>query len=185
MVNTSISRTSILAGEVRTPPAHRVRKSLPRRPLQRSAQQALPWNEVVFRVLHTVTQEKNEGSFTMSSTFWELPQVLTNLQSRLSVEFSEQLSVNHSTVSAGPVLLTQPEEEALPADLPATCLNRGTVTLDTRYPMPRPGLRAREMYTNTDPVLRVPRLKGKDKHTGDEIASLDAGLNDTDKWFAN
>ena len=51
--------------------------------------------------------------------------------------------------------------------------------------MPRPGLRAREMYTNTDPVLRVPRLKGKDKHTGDEIASLDAGLNDTDKWFAN
>lgn len=41
------------------------------------------------------------------------------------------------------------------------------------------------MYTNTDPVLRVPRLKGKDKHTGDEIASLDAGLNDTDKWFAN
>lgn len=53
----------------------------------------------------------------MSSAFWELPQVLTNLQSRLSVEFSEQLSVNHSTVSAGPVLLTQPEEEALPADL--------------------------------------------------------------------
>ena len=42
------------------------RKSLPRRPLQRSAQQALPWNEVVFRVLHTVTQEKNEGSFTVS-----------------------------------------------------------------------------------------------------------------------
>ena len=51
--------------------------------------------------------------------------------------------------------------------------------------MPRPGLRAREMYTNTDPVLRVPRLKGKDKHTGDEIAFLDAGLNDRDKWFAN
>lgn len=51
--------------------------------------------------------------------------------------------------------------------------------------MPRPGLRAREMYINIDPVLRVPSLKGKDKHTGDEIASLDAGLNDTDKWFAN
>ncbi|KAI4547323.1 hypothetical protein MG293_003878 [Ovis ammon polii] len=46
--------------------ANKMRKSLPRRPLQCSAQQALPWNEVVFRVLHTVTQEKNEGSFTVS-----------------------------------------------------------------------------------------------------------------------
>ncbi|MXQ87784.1 hypothetical protein E5288_WYG018170 [Bos mutus] len=70
MVNTSVSKTSILAGEVRTPAAHRVRKSLPRQPLQRSAQQASPWNEVVFRVLHTVTQEKNEASFTVSLAFF-------------------------------------------------------------------------------------------------------------------
>lgn len=46
------------------------RKSLPRQPLQRPAQQASLWNEVVFRVLHTVTQEKNEASVTVSSAFF-------------------------------------------------------------------------------------------------------------------
>ena len=46
------------------------RKSLPRQPLQHSAQQASPWNEAVFRVLHTVTQEKNEASFTVSLAFF-------------------------------------------------------------------------------------------------------------------